>query len=143
MPGALPALLLALLVPAAALAGDNTLVATRAVRPSTVLTADDVTLLPGGTPGALSSADEAIGQETRAALYPGRPIYETQVGPPALVERNATVTLSFRHGPLFITTEGRALDRAGEGETIRVMNLSSRQIVEGRVAPDGSVEVGQ
>ncbi|QDL94765.1 flagellar basal body P-ring formation protein FlgA (plasmid) [Paroceanicella profunda] len=143
MAGLLPVLLLGFLVPAALLAGDNTLVATRAVRASSVLGPDDVTLLPGSTPGALSSPEEAIGQETRAALYPGRPIYAGQVGPPALVERNATVMLHFRQGALFISTEGRALDRAGEGETVRVMNLTSRQIVQGRVAPDGSVEVGR
>ena len=40
-------------------------------------------------------------------------------------------------------TEGRAPDRGGVGEAVRVMNLTSRQIVSGTVAPDGSIKVGQ
>ena len=46
-------------------------------------------------------------------------------------------------GPLRIVTEGRALDRAGAGEPVRVMNLASRQTVTGTVGADGSIEVGQ
>ncbi|NIR43626.1 MAG: flagella basal body P-ring formation protein FlgA, partial [Gemmatimonadetes bacterium] len=40
-----------------------------------------------------------------------------------------------------IMTEGRALQRAAVGETIRVMNLSSRTTVSGQVAPDGSIQI--
>jgi flagella basal body P-ring formation protein FlgA len=76
-------------------------------------------------------------------LYPGRPILENQVGPPALVERNQVVRMVFLRGGLAITAEGRALDRGGFGEAVRVMNLSSRQIVSGAVAADGSIEVGR
>jgi flagella basal body P-ring formation protein FlgA len=51
--------------------------------------------------------------------------------------------MHFNAGALSITTDGRALDRAGVGELLRVMNLASRQIVTGSVAADGSIEVGQ
>ena len=40
-----------------------------------------------------------------------------------------------------IATEGRALDRAGVGERLRVMNLGSRNTVTGTVAEDGAVLV--
>ena len=43
---------------------------------------------------------------------------------------------------LRILTEGRALARGGVGDVIRVMNLSSRTTVSGRIAADGSVHVG-
>jgi flagella basal body P-ring formation protein FlgA len=66
-----------------------------------------------------------------------------QIGPPALVERNSIVRMNYSRGPLRIVTDGRALDRAAVGETVRVMNLSSKQTVTGTVAPDGSIEVGQ
>ena len=66
-----------------------------------------------------------------------------QLGPPALVDRNALVRMVFVRGALAIQAEGRALDRGGVGERVRVMNLGSKQIVTGAVAPDGSVEVGR
>jgi flagella basal body P-ring formation protein FlgA len=115
----------------------------RAIRAQTVLAAEDLTLVEKTVPGAVGAIERAVGQETNVALYPGRPILESQLGAPALVERNAVVRMVFADGPLRIVTEGRALDRAAAGEPVRVMNLASRQTVTGTVAPDGSIEVGQ
>ncbi|MEL6235325.1 MAG: flagellar basal body P-ring formation chaperone FlgA [Pseudomonadota bacterium] len=140
--GRLP-LLLALLLSAPATLGaaEQTLVARLPIRAQTIVTATDVTLLPGTTPGALSAPEEAVGLETRVPLYPGRPILATQLGPPALVTRNQIVTLRFSRGGLEIVTEARALDRAGLEERVRVMNLKSRVTVTGIVAGPGLVEV--
>lgn len=135
--------LLALLLAPPALAENGTLVALRPVRALSVIGPADVTLLPGATPGALSDPAEAVGLEARIMLQPGRPIRPGDVGPPALVERNGRVTLRFAQGGLQITTEGRALDRAGMGEAVRVMNLDSRIIVSGTVAGPGLVEVSK
>ncbi|RMF39639.1 MAG: flagella basal body P-ring formation protein FlgA [Alphaproteobacteria bacterium] len=137
------ALLFALALPAAAAAAEATLVAARALRAHSVIAPADVRLVPGATPGALDDPAAAIGLETRMAIYPGRPIRADQLGPPALIERNATVTLRYRRGGLLITAEGRALTRAGAGDRVRVMNLDSRAIVTGILGPDGVVEVGR
>lgn len=114
----------------------------RTVRSQSVIEADDLVLTPGATPGGLDSVEAAVGMEAKVALYPGRPILASQIGAPALVERNGLVKLSYLKGPLSIVTEGRALDRAAAGEPVRVMNLQSKQTVTGTVTPDGSVEVG-
>jgi len=42
-----------------------------------------------------------------------------------------------------ISTEGRALDRAGPGDFIRVMNLTSRATVTARVDGSGTAHVTQ
>lgn len=123
-------------------AAGGTIVAARAVRSQTVLTAADLNLTPGSTPGAAARLEDAVGLETRVALYPSRPVLVSQLGPPALVERNDLVSLSYRHGPLTIETEGRALGRAGLGERVRVMNLTSRVTVTGTVAGVRQVEAG-
>jgi flagella basal body P-ring formation protein FlgA len=57
------------------------------------------------------------------------------------VDRNQMVSLVFRSSGLTILTEGRALDRGGVGDVIKVMNLASRTTVTGTIAPDGSVMV--
>lgn len=72
---------------------------------------------------------------------PGRPLRPGDIGPPAIIERNDLVTLIFRQGGLTIAAEGRSLGRGSVGEAVRVMNLSSRTTVTGRVKQDGSVEV--
>jgi flagella basal body P-ring formation protein FlgA len=114
----------------------------RAIRSRTVLAAEDLTLVEESVPGAVEAIEAAVGREAKVALYPGRPILLGQIGAPALVERNSLVRMNYVRGPLRIETEGRALDRAGVGEPVRVMNLASRQTVTGTVAADGSIEVG-
>jgi flagella basal body P-ring formation protein FlgA len=109
-------LLLALaLGPAMAHAGAVTPV--RAIRAQTILAADDLTEMAEDVPGAVAAIDAAVGLEAKTTLYPGRPVLVTQIGPPALVERNQPVRMTFAEGPLLITTEGRALDRGGFGES--------------------------
>lgn len=123
-------------------AGADTVVAARTIRALSVLSAADVAVVAGATPGALADPAAAIGLEARTVLYAGRPIRPADLVPPAVVERNQIVPVAFAAGALSIRAEGRALDRGGVGATVRVMNLASRTIVTGRVRADGSVAVG-
>jgi flagellar basal body P-ring formation protein FlgA len=134
---------LALLLILPELAAAQTVVATRVLRAQTVIAGDDVTLEGAATPGALAALEQAVGREARVTLYPGRPIRPDQLGAPAIVERNQIVRMIYTEGPLNIMAEGRALDRAGQGELVRVMNLTSRQVVTGLVRGSGLIEVGQ
>jgi flagella basal body P-ring formation protein FlgA len=140
-PAALLLLGLAAGCPAVASAAE-TVVAARTLRAQTLITAGDLQLQPGATPGAIADPAQAIGREARVVLYAGRPIRPADLGAPALVERNDLVVLAFAAGGLAIRTEGRALGRAGAGEAVQVMNLGSKTIVTGRVAADGTVRVG-
>ena len=132
----------ALLVALAGPSSADTLVTTRVLRAQALIAPEDLAVVPGTVAGALSAPDQAIGQEARVTLYPGRPIAADDIGPPAIVERNQIVPLAYRAGGLAILTEGRALARGGAGDTIRVMNLASRSTVTGRVRADGTVVVG-
>lgn len=116
-------------------------VPTRTIRAREVIAARDLTLSKDDIPGAVADPELIVGKEARVSLYPGRPIRAADVGPPALIDRNDLVTLVYRAGRLTISAEGRALGRGGAGSAIRVMNLSSRMTVAGRVRPDGTVEV--
>lgn len=115
----------------------------RPIRAQSVLTPDDLTIVNSRVPGAAETFDQVIGREAKVALYPGRPIFASQLATPALVERNALVKMIYVDGPLRIATDGRVLDRAAAGELVRVMNLTSKQTVTGTVAPDGTITVGQ
>lgn len=118
----------------------DTLVAARTLRAQTIVTAADLVLRDGPAVG-LSDPAEAIGQETRVTIYAGRPLLPDDLGPPAVIERNQIVPLVYESAILRIETEARALARAGVGETIRVLNIGSRNPVTGHVQADGSVIV--
>ena len=120
----------------------ETIVASRTIRSQTILTVNDVELIDQDIPGTYISTDEVVGMETRVVLYAGRPIRIDDIGPPAIIDRNQIVTLFFTSGGLTIATEARSLARAGIGDRIRVINLTSRSTVNGWVGEDGNVYVG-
>ncbi|WP_209509752.1 MULTISPECIES: flagellar basal body P-ring formation chaperone FlgA [unclassified Ruegeria] len=134
-------LLAALTILIPCVAQSDIVVSTRTIRAKEIIVAADLEMKPTEVAGAVKDPEALIGQEARVALYPGRPIRDTDVGPPAVVDRNDLVILVFNSQPLSITTEGRALGRGAIGERIRVMNLSSRTTVTGRIRPDGQIEV--
>lgn len=132
-------LLMAIVFPAPALA--EMIVAARTIRAHAVISAQDLAIKRGDVAGVAVDPSEVMGLEARVTLYAGRPVRLTDVGPPAVIDRNEIVPLIFEQNGLRITTEGRSMSRAGAGEQVRVMNLSSRTTVTGRVEPDGNVIV--
>ncbi|MEJ6403215.1 flagellar basal body P-ring formation chaperone FlgA [Yoonia sp. 2307UL14-13] len=121
----------------------DTVIAARTIPAQTTIMAEDVVLRDQTVPGAVADPAEIIGMEARVALYAGRPIRMGDVGFPAVVERNQVIALHYQRGSLVISTEGRALGRAGPGDVIRVMNIGSRSTVAARIGADGAGYVGQ
>lgn len=134
--------LLIVLALASPLAAQETVIAAGTIRGATMIGPSDVAVVDGETPGALSDIALAVGMEARINLYPGRPIRPGDLRPPAIVERNEIVSLRYNYGGLLVMTEGRALDRAAEGEALRVINLASRQTVTATATGPGLVTVG-
>ena len=114
---------------------------TRTLRPGTLITTADLAVKDIDQGGMFDTIADVAGQEARIALYAGRPIPFDAIGPPALINRNDIVPLHFQASGLSITTEGRALERGGVGDRLRIMNLSSRATLFGFVQPDGSIKV--
>ncbi|SLN12402.1 flagellar basal body P-ring biosynthesis protein FlgA [Aquimixticola soesokkakensis] len=120
----------------------ETVVAARTLRAQTILSASDLALIAEDMPGMFVAIEELVGFEARVALYAGRPIRPEDIGPAAIIDRNQMVTLVYRSGNLTMVSEGRSLARAGVGDTLRAMNLTSKTIVSGQVTEQGSVIVG-
>ncbi|WP_299728755.1 flagellar basal body P-ring formation chaperone FlgA [uncultured Tateyamaria sp.] len=128
---------------AASSSASDVVTPTRTLRPGTLITHADLTVQDVDRTGMFDRIEDVAGQEARIALYAGRPIPFEAIGPPALINRNEIVVLHFRAGGLSISTEGRALERGGVGDRVRIMNLSSRATLFGFVQPDGSIKVTQ
>ncbi|MFC6688599.1 flagellar basal body P-ring formation chaperone FlgA [Jhaorihella thermophila] len=122
-------------------AAADVVVAARTIRAHEVISAADLAVRPIESPGGFRDPSEVVGNEARVMLYAGRPVRANDIGPPASVERNQLVTLVYRSGALRISVDGRALGRGAQGDLIRVMNLSSKATVTGRISGDGTVEV--
>jgi flagellar basal body P-ring formation protein FlgA len=124
-------------------AAADMVTALRMIPARALIAVGDLKLTEGDAAGGFAEMAAVAGMEARVALYPGRPIMPGDIGPRAAVERNQIVALHFTRGVLHISADGRAMDRAAAGERVRVMNLTSKNIVSGVVNPDGSIEVGQ
>ena len=121
----------------------DVLVANRIIPANAIITVDDIQLRDIASAGGVVDPEQIVGMEARKALFAGRPILLTDVGVPAVVERNQIVQLVFSHFGLVIKTEGRTMDRAAPGEMIRVMNLSSRTMVTAKIDDAGVAYVLQ
>ena len=130
-----------LLIGVASLTRAEIVVPAQTLPAGTIITSADLTLDARSYNGVVSRMETAIGKEARVVLYAGRPIKREDLMEPATIQRNQIVPLIFTQAGLRISTGGRALDRGSPGDLIRVMNVSSRKTLFGRVQEDGSVDV--
>jgi len=119
----------------------ETVVASRTIPAQTLISSDDLLVKEITVAGGETDPLLFVGMEARVALYAGRPIRAGDVGLPAIIDRNQIISLIYEQSGLRIATEGRSLTRAGPGEIIRVMNLTSRSIVTAQVSFDGAAIV--
>ena len=120
-----------------AAAAAEELLAARNIRAGAVITAADIAKPDDRE--AIRRAIGIIGMEAARTFYRGQPLDEDNLRKPTLVDRNAIVHMEYNNGPMTISAEGRALDKGGMGERIRVMNLASKRVVTATVTGTDSV----
>ncbi len=117
----------------------DSVVTTREIAANSVVTAEDVTLVSMYIPNALSQLQQVIGMATTQTIAAGRAVQQGQLASRAKVARNAHVVLIVQTYGMEIRTEGRALSAGQAGQTIDIMNLSSRARLRGLVRDDGTI----
>jgi flagella basal body P-ring formation protein FlgA len=122
----------------AVLADASSLVAAEVIPAGDGVTVANAELRDGDGPEVY---DLYAGREVRRTVYAGQPITFENTRSARLVTRNQVVTIKFISGPLDISTSGRAMGDAALNETVSVLNLQSRQMVQGVVKADGWVLV--
>lgn len=122
----------------AVLADASSLVAAEVIPAGNGVTVANAELRDGDSPELY---DLYVGREVRRTVYAGQPITFENTRSARLVTRNQVVTIKFISGPLEISTSGRAMGDAALNETVSVLNLQSRQMVQGVVKADGWVLV--
>ncbi|MBI1905600.1 MAG: flagellar basal body P-ring formation protein FlgA [Rhodocyclales bacterium] len=97
----------------------------------------DLTTLPANI---LTDPTQAIGHHSRYAIAAGKPLRATMLRIPPAVQQGQTVKVVSVGTGFSVTNEGRALNRAGAGESVKV-RLKNGQVVTGTAQPGGIVEV--
>jgi flagella basal body P-ring formation protein FlgA len=83
----------------------------------------------------------AAGLAARHQLRPGQPLHDADLMKPAIIAHNDPVTLVYEAPGLALTLRGQAQDTGALGDTISVLNLQSKRVVQGIVTGPGRVTV--
>jgi flagellar basal body P-ring formation protein FlgA len=104
---------------------------------------DYVTMPAAGlTKGLVLDPSQLAGKAAKRTLHADRAVRAVDLMAPILVARNSNVAMIYVVGTLQITARGRALADAGAGDTILVLNTSSKKTVEAVVLDANTVAVG-
>ena len=95
----------------------------------------------GAGHGYIKDPREALGMVLRQPVQDGLVVTPAMLTRQTLVRRGDEVLILSQGGAFEVRMKGSALGDGAEGDRIRVKNLNSRRIVEGRIAADGTVVV--
>ncbi len=132
-------LLFLCLFPAQTWAADIT--ANMLLKRGTILTNSNVSIKPGAGENTASVRNSYIGQQLTRTVYAGHKIEAHYLSAPVLVKRNSQVSMVYTFGAMRLSAKGRALQAGAKGETVTVMNISSRKKITAIVIASNLVEV--
>ena len=82
---------------------------------------------------------QAIGMEVRKPVGSGAPFPLAELGRPLEVKKGETVQVELQSPGLLIAAQGVALEGGAAGDPIRVMNATSRAVLEAQIVGAGKV----
>jgi len=91
--------------------------------------------------GAMTDLQDAVGKRSRRGIGLGTPLQARLLEAPSVIKRGAVVTILAKTPVLSAVVQGQAKEDGAVGEQIRVVNLSSRKEVYGRVIDEHTVRV--
>jgi flagella basal body P-ring formation protein FlgA len=96
---------------------------------------------PKSEGGAISSIAQAVGLAARHELRPDQPLHAADLSKPDIVQRNDTVAIIYQAPGIVLTLRGQAQAGGAIGDTIGVLNVESKRIVQGVITAPGRVTV--
>lgn len=135
-----------ILVPVQITVTGNYVVTARALAAGQTLQAGDLALLRGDLAslptGVLTNPGEATGKTLKNSLAANQPLRADLLLAPLLIRQGQNVKLRARGTNFTVSSEGKALNNATEGQVVQV-RVPSGQTISGTVRADGSVDIGQ
>jgi flagella basal body P-ring formation protein FlgA len=123
----------------------DTIAVDRPVERGELIQASDLTTMrrPRAAAGnGLIDANAVVGLAARHALRPGQPLAAADLMKPEIVGRNDTVSIVYEVPGVTLTLRGQAKDPGALGDTISVVNVESKRVVQAVVSGPDRVSVG-
>jgi len=115
------------------------------LRPGDVISADDIDYIDMRSTDIASSmiteASNLIGQTPRRGVSAMKPLMLSDVKLPIIVKKGDLVTMVLKNNLLSLTAQGRAMDNGAAGDAIRVMNSTSKQVIDAIVTGSQTVSI--
>ncbi|MBU6475116.1 MAG: flagellar basal body P-ring formation protein FlgA, partial [Alphaproteobacteria bacterium] len=89
----------------------------------------------------ITQAANLIGRTPRFGLPAMRPVAANAVKLPQVIRKGELVTMTLDSAFISLTAKGRALDNGAVGDDIRIMNPSSKQIIDAVITGPQTVSV--
>ena len=90
----------------------------------------------------LTDSNAAVGLAARHALRPGDVLAAADLMKPEIVARNDTVTIVYQVPGVTLTLRGQAKDAGALGDTINVINMESKRVMQTVISGPDRVTVG-
>jgi flagella basal body P-ring formation protein FlgA len=110
-----------------------------------VITAEDIDYVDSRSDdiaaNTITDPAKLVGMMPRHVITALKPLSASDVVQPPLVKKGEIVTMQLQSGSIFLTTQGKALEDGVDGDTVRVVNTSSSQVIQGVVTGMKTVTV--
>ncbi|MEJ0077550.1 MAG: flagellar basal body P-ring formation chaperone FlgA [Alphaproteobacteria bacterium] len=88
-----------------------------------------------------ASASEIVGRAARSNVRAGQGLRNSELMKPEVVKKNEMVLLHYEVPGIVLTMRGQALEPGTEGDTVNVLNISSKRTIQGVVTGPGRVTI--
>ena len=89
----------------------------------------------------ITEVTDIIGKSPKRVITASRAIRSEEIASPIVIKRGAHVTLFFKTPNIEIKTMGEAMENGAQGDVIRIRNLASKQVIDGKVESSDLVRV--
>tara|TARA_R110000868_G_scaffold93170_8_gene258001 strand:+ start:223 stop:936 length:714 start_codon:yes stop_codon:yes gene_type:complete len=93
--------------------------------------------------GYFRDVSEVAGQISLSTVVAGTVLTRRNIQQPIIIKRNQSVSIISRRGHIMVTANGTAKSAGAINDRIKVLNTSSKRIVDATVINSSSVEVGE
>ena len=91
---------------------------------------------------SLTDAEQLVGRMAKRPLKAGQMLRQSDVAISLVIRKNDLIRLVVRTGQMTLSVQGKALQDAALGQTVRVVNVNSNRQLSGTVVDAGTVAIG-
>ena len=93
------------------------------------------------TRNVITDTESLIGMTPKRFAAAGKIMRHGDVRRPRMVQKGSIVTMVLTTPHMVLTSKGRAMEQGARGDTIKIMNLKSKTMIEAEIAGANSVRV--